>query len=118
MDFLPEEALDAKPTEPVRLAFAPAREGVAVGRERGAVTGGPLFQGDHLPLPPNPVAGCAWFFVSRGRILTSCVFLYAIMERCWSAIYALRDGRVRLISVRRSRKNEETYYREGTGPEG
>ena len=35
----------------------------------------------------------------------------------WSAIYALREGRVRLISVRRSRNSEEEYYSEGTGPE-
>ena len=30
--------------------------------------------------------------------------------RHWSAITTMRDGRTRIISVRRSRKNEEEYY--------
>ncbi len=30
--------------------------------------------------------------------------------RCWSAIVTERGGRVRIISVRRSRKNEEAWY--------
>ncbi len=37
--------------------------------------------------------------------------------KCWSAVYTLREGRVRLISVRRSRKSEKDYYSSGTGPE-
>lgn len=28
----------------------------------------------------------------------------------WSAVYALREGRIRLISVRRSREQEVEYY--------
>jgi uncharacterized protein len=31
-------------------------------------------------------------------------------KRIWTACFTLRDGRVRLISVRRARKDEETDY--------
>lgn len=30
--------------------------------------------------------------------------------RCWSAIYTYRNGRVRIISVRRSRDGEKQHY--------
>ncbi len=32
-------------------------------------------------------------------------------NRIWSAIFTLRNQKIRLISVRRSRKNEEEIYR-------
>ncbi|MCK4560008.1 MAG: BrnT family toxin [Calditrichia bacterium] len=32
-------------------------------------------------------------------------------NRIWSAIFTLRNQKIRLISVRRSRKNEEKIYR-------
>ena len=38
----------------------------------------------------------------------------AIRGRIWSAIYTLREERIRLISVRRARKDEEEYYSRGT----
>ncbi|SCX05848.1 BrnT family toxin [Agrobacterium rosae] len=31
-------------------------------------------------------------------------------DRCWSAIYTYRNGRVRIISVRRSRDGEKQHY--------
>lgn len=35
-------------------------------------------------------------------------------ENIWSAIFTLRDGNIRIISVRKSRKNEkEIYYSTG-----
>lgn len=38
--------------------------------------------------------------------------------RCWTAVITLRNGRVRIISVRRSREDErEGYYRRGIRPD-
>jgi len=33
-----------------------------------------------------------------------------IQEKYWSAVYTVRENRIRLISVRRSRKNEKEIY--------
>ena len=33
-----------------------------------------------------------------------------LLERNWTAIFTWRDGAIRLISVRRSRRNEENFY--------
>ena len=33
-----------------------------------------------------------------------------IGEKCWSAIFTYRSNRIRIISVRRARKNEKEIY--------
>ena len=45
-------------------------------------------------------------FVSEKRILT----IGKISDKFWTAVTTLRDRRIRIISVRRSRKNEEKFY--------
>ncbi|SFO89328.1 BrnT family toxin [Hydrogenimonas thermophila] len=30
-----------------------------------------------------------------------------LQDKCWSAIFTIRDGKIRIISVRRCRKNEK-----------
>ncbi len=32
-------------------------------------------------------------------------------NKIWSAIFTIRQGKIRIISVRRSRKNEEEFYK-------
>ncbi len=38
------------------------------------------------------------------------VLIAKIQENYWSAIYTIRQNKIRLISVRRSRKNEKEIY--------
>lgn len=38
------------------------------------------------------------------------VLIGKIQEKYWSAVYTIRKNKIRLISVRRSRKNEEEIY--------
>lgn len=38
------------------------------------------------------------------------IIIGLIGEKHWSAIYTLRDGQIRIISVRRSRKEEVSLY--------
>lgn len=39
----------------------------------------------------------------------------ACKSKVWCAFYTVRDGRVRIISVRRARENEERLYHESGG---
>jgi uncharacterized DUF497 family protein len=36
-----------------------------------------------------------------------------VKETCWSAIYTIRDHKIRIISVRKSRKDEKEIYYSG-----
>ena len=38
------------------------------------------------------------------------VLIGKIQEKYWSAVYTIRKNKIRLISVRRSRKNEQKIY--------
>ena len=38
------------------------------------------------------------------------VLIAKIDDKCWSAIFTYRNENVRLISVRRSRKSEKSFY--------
>jgi uncharacterized DUF497 family protein len=45
--------------------------------------------------------------ISESRLLLICKY----NEKIWSAIFTFRQDKVRIISVRRSRKNEEEIYK-------
>ncbi len=38
------------------------------------------------------------------------IVIGTLKERCWTAVITYRGERIRIISVRRSRKNEEAFY--------
>jgi uncharacterized DUF497 family protein len=41
------------------------------------------------------------------------LFVGALKGRCWTAIVTFRDGRIRIILVRRARRREEMAYQCG-----
>ncbi len=59
-----------------------------------------------------------WFDINRLEIQAKCegepryALIALIKEKLWTAFYTTREGRVRLISVRRSRKGERSLYYE------
>ena len=50
-------------------------------------------------------------YVREGRLLR----IGIIGEKLWAAVFTMREGRVRLISVRRARGDEEVEYGRETG---
>ena len=56
---------------------------------------------DRLVIPARSETESRWAMLARRG------------ARVWAAFYTLRDGRVRLISVRRARPNEKATYEGG-----
>lgn len=44
--------------------------------------------------------------VDEGRL----ALIAKMQEKLWLAVYTMRHGRIRIISVRRARQNERQYY--------
>ena len=55
-----------------------------------------LFKGDFKFYPAKSVEGEERFIMSS-----------FLNEKCWSVIFTIREGKIRIISVRRCRKNEK-----------
>ena len=55
-----------------------------------------LFRGDFKFYPAKNINGEKRFIISS-----------FLDEKCWSAIFTIREGKVRIISVRRCRENEK-----------
>ncbi len=54
-------------------------------------------------------------FTARFRDEERYGLIASLRGKLWTAIFTIRENRIRMISVRRSRENEQRLYDDGTG---